>query len=249
MSLRIVMLLFALALAIAGAWLVHQSSTMPEWIDEQKAMAVQSWNPPLEDTGPRVEAYNKRWVKAINALRSEKWPYYDAGATMIAFAVCLAAALLVLRINTLGDIPKLETPQHAWSIYALGIGGWFLYWTSAILALVEGFDRFQFPPWSDSQLTLIIVMACFAAISAVVLAVVAFLILRKSNLPAPLWVWRRDMPGHDWFYTIGAGLALLIGVEVLYQTYCFGHWLAVPSVFLCVYATLAMRAAGIAKTI
>lgn len=249
MSLRITLLLFAFALVIAGGWLVHQSSAMPEWTDEQKALAVQSWNPPLEDTGPAVTAYNKHWVKAINALRSEKWPYHDAGAALIAFALCLAAALFVLRINTLTDVAALTTPKRPWTIYALGLGGWFLYWVSAILALIDGVDRFQFPPWSDSQLTLIVVMAFFAAISSVVLAAAAFFILRKSNLPAPLWIWRKDMPGHDWFYTIGTGAAVLIGAEVLRQTYCYGHWLAVPAVFLCVYATLAARAAGIAKTI
>jgi hypothetical protein len=220
MSLRITLLLFAFALLIAGSWLVHQSTAMPEWTDEQKALAVQNWNPPLEDSGPAVAAYNKHWVRAINALRSEKWPYHDAGAALIVFALCLTAALFVLRINTMADVALLMTPKRPWTIYALGLGGWFLYWTSAILAL-----------------------------SSVVLAAAAFFILRKSNLPAPLWIWRKDMPGHDWFYTIGTGAAVLIGAEVLRQTYCYGHWLAVPSVFLCVYATLAARAAGIAKMV
>ena len=248
MSLRIVLFLFALALAAAGASLLYQSAQMPEWTDQAKFDQVQTWDPPMEESGPAVDAYNRRWVHAINRLRTEKWPYHDAGAALITFALCLIGSVLLLRVDTMGDVVRLQTPKWPRVIYALGIVGWFVYWISAVLALVEGFDRFEFPPWSNSQITMIVAIACFAAIGAVVLAAVSFFILRKSELPAPLWVWRKDMPGHDWFYTLGTALALVIGAEVLRETYCYGHWLAVPSVFLCVYATLAMRAAGIAKT-
>lgn len=249
MSLRNVLFLFALALIIGGIGLLQQSAAMPEWTDDAKAQAVQTWDPPMEDSGPAVDAYNRRWVKAINALRSEKWPYHDAGAALIAFALCLAGGTLVLRIHSVADIIAMKTPARAWVIYSLGIVGWFVYWASAALALVDGFDRFEFPPWSNSQITMIVMIASFAAIGSVVLAAMSFFILRKAELPAPMWIWRKDMPGHDWFYTIGTGFVLLIAPEVLRETYCFGHWLAVPSVFLCVYATLAMRAAGIAKNV
>jgi hypothetical protein len=248
MSLRNVLFLFALALIAAGASLLYQSTQMPEWTDQAKFDQVQTWDPPMEESGPAVDAYNRRWVHAINRLRTDKWPYHDAGAALITFALCLVAALLLLRVDTMSDVAALKTPKRRWAIYALGIIGWFLYWASAVLALVEGFDRFEFPPWSNSQITMVVVIACFAAIGSVVLAAISFFILRKSELPAPLWVWRKDMPGHDWFYTLGTAVALVIGAEVLRETYCYGHWLAIPSVFLCVYATLAMRAAGIAKT-
>jgi len=248
MSLRIVLFLFAMALAFAGAALVHQSTVMPEWTDEAKVQRVQMWDPPTEDPGPAADAYNHRWIKAINKLRTDKWPYHDAGMALIALAVSLAVSLLLLRVQTGGDVAALTTPKHAWTIYAAGLGGWFLYWVSAMLALVNGIDRFEFPPWSDSQLTMIIVFSCFAAATSVAITAITFFILHKAKLPVSLWLWRKDMPGHDWFYTVGAGLALLIGVEVLRETYCFGHWLAVPSVFLCVYATLSLRAAGIAKS-
>lgn len=249
MSLRIALFLFAFALIVAGGSLVYQSSTMAEWTDEAKANAVEMWDPPQEDSGPVADAYNRHWVHAIRKLRTDKWPYHDAGMALIAFAVSMVAGLLLLKINTLDDIAALTTPARPWSIYGLGMVGWFLYWASAVMALVEGVNRFEFPPWFSSQLTMIVMIACFAAVGSVVVAAISFFILRKATLPAPMWVWRKDMPGHDWFYTIGAGLALLIGAEVLRETYCYGHWLAVPSVFLCVYATLAMRAAGIAKSV
>ena len=249
MTLRYVLFLVALAMIAAGASLLTQSAAMPEWTDEAKFQAVQMWDPPMEEAGPAVDAYNRHWVKAINKLRTDKWPYHDAGMALIVFALCLGGAVVALRINTMADVAALKTPSHPIAIYGLGLVGWFLYWGSAVLALIEGFNRFEFPPWSNSQITMIVLIACFAAVGSIVLAVTSYFILRKSILPAPLWIWRKDMPGHDWFYTIGAGLALLIGLEVLRETYCYGHWLAVPSVFLCVYATLTLRAAGIAKTV
>lgn len=249
MSLRIVLFLVAFAMAVAGGQLLHQSAAMPEWTDAAKAERVQMWDPPPEETGPAAAAYNARWVKAINTLRSPKWPYHDAGMALIVFAACMAGSLLLLRINRFADVEALTTPGRAWVIYALGLAGWFLYWASAAMALVKGVDRFQFPPWEGSQLALIVAVAVFAAMGSVVLAGIAFFVLRKANLPAPLWIWRKDMPGHDWFYTIGTGVMLLVALEVLRETYLYGHWLAIPAVFLCVYASLAMRAAGIAKTV
>lgn len=249
MSLRNVLFLLALALVAAGASLLTQSAAMPEWTDQAKFDQIQTWDPPMEESGPAVDAYNRHWVKAVAKLRTDKWPYHDAGMALIAFAISLTASVLVLRIHTMADIAALKTPHHPWTIYGIALGGWLIYWTSAVLALVTGFDRFEFPPWSNSQITLIVIIASFAAVSSIVVAVLAYFILRKSILPASLWIWRKDMPGHDWFYTIGAGLMLLIGLEVLRETYCYGHWLAVPSVFLCVYATLALRAAGIAKNV
>ncbi|MDR3525978.1 MAG: hypothetical protein P4L57_01775, partial [Rhizomicrobium sp.] len=68
-------------------------------------------------------------------------------------------------------------------------------------------------------------------------------------LPASLWIWRRDMPMHDWIYTGVASVAILLALEILRETYLYGHWSAVPTVFLCVYAALSIRAAGIAKAV
>jgi hypothetical protein len=248
MSFRTVLFLAALAMIAAGASLLSQSAAMPEWTDEAKAQAVQMWDPPEEETGPVADAYNRHWIKTIKDLRTGKWPYHDAGMALIVFAVSLTASVLVLKINTMADVAALKTPGHAISIYGFGIAGWFLYWVSAIMALLEGVNRSEFPPWFSSQLTMIVMIACFAAVGAMVLGTLAFFILHKAPLPASLWIWRKDMPGHDWFYTIGAGVLLLVGLEILRETYCYGHWLAIPAVFLCVYATLATRAAGIAKS-
>ena len=247
MSLRLVLFLAALALAIAGMELLHQSQGMAEWTNSDKAMAIQTWDPPDGLQGPAFDAYYARCAKAMNSVRTEKWPYYDAGAALIALAACLAGGLLLLRINTIDDVKALTTPRRAWTFYALGLVGWFVYWVSAVLALLEGFNRFEFPPWADTLVIPIIVIACFAAIGSVAIAAAAFFILRQAPLPTPLWIWRNDMPAHDWFFTIGAVVSILIALEVVRETYRYGHWLAIPAMALWIYATLATRAAGIAK--
>ncbi len=112
MSFRIVLILLALAMTAAGASLLSQSAGMAEWTDEVRANAVQMWDPPMEESGPAVDAYNRHWVKAINKLRTDKWPYHDAGMALIVFAVCLVGSLLLLKINTIDEVAALQTPKR-----------------------------------------------------------------------------------------------------------------------------------------
>ena len=247
MTFRINMLLFCLALFIAGGELVWQSESMERWQNEDQAQALQTWDPPSESHGRAFDAYNKRWSIAMDAQRTDKWPYHDAGSTLMAIAICLAVSLYLLRIRSLSDVAALGTPRSAWTIYVLAALGWFGYAASAILALLQGFDRFEFPPWSGSMMVPIVAVSAFALTGWVVMSIILWLVLRGAPLPASLWIWRRDMPMHDWFYTIAAGMALLLATEILRETYLYGHWSAVSTVFLCVYAALSVRAAGIAR--
>jgi hypothetical protein len=247
MSFRLNILLFCLALFIAGGELAWQSQSMDRWKDEGQAQALQTWDPPMETHGRAYDAYNKRWSIAMDAQRTDKWPYHDAGAALMAFAVCLAASLFLLRIKTLAHVARLASPRSAWRIYFLAMLGWFGYAASAILALLEGFDRFEFPPWSGSLMVPIVAIFAFALTGWVVMSVVMWLVLRGAPLPASLWIWRRDMPMHDWLYTLATGFALTLAAEIMRETYLYGHWSAVPTVFLCVYAALSVRAAGIAR--
>ena len=247
MSLRLTLFLVAFALVIAGGELVYKAAAMPEWTDQAKFELVQAWNPPDDTTGPAADAFNHRWAKAINKLRTPKWATHDAGVDLIAFAFSLVAGLLLLRVNTIADLHKLTTPKRPLAIFGVTLLAWFAFWASVAVAIVRGVDRFEFPPSDDSQIAQVIVIAIFAAVSAVVIGVRSYFILHKAHLPASLWLWRKDMPGHDWFYTIGAGISVLLALEALRESILFGHWLAIPAVMLWVYATLTLRAAGISK--
>lgn len=247
MSLRINLMLLCLALFIGGGELVWQSTGMAEWQDANRALTVQTWDPPAAKSGKIYDAYNARWYAAMDELRTEKWPYHDAGAAMMALAVTLAAGLYILRIKHSADVRALMTPASGWRIYLIAAAGWFGYAVSAILALLQGFDRAEFPPWDDSLVIPIMAISSFAVVGWVVVSVAMWLVLRGAPMPAPIWLWRRDMPAHDWIYTAVAAVATLLAAEILRETYLYGHWLAVPCCFLCLYAAYCFRAVGIAR--
>ncbi len=247
MTLRITLLIACLGLLIAGAELIHQSTQMPEWTDETKVEDVQSWPVPDVTSTPAYREYNRRWAAAMDALRTDKWPTYDAGAAMAALGVSLAIAVFLLGIRTTADVVALKTPRKGWMIYLLAMLAWFVYWASALAALWQGFDRYEFPYWADSLLIPIISFVVFTIIGWLVVSVAAWLVLRHPHLPASLWIWREDLPMHTGLYTVAAGFLILFALEILHETYLFGHWAAVPAMLLWIYVALSFRAAGIAK--
>jgi hypothetical protein len=247
MNLRATILLICLALAIGGGELFYQSTQMAEWTDETRAEEVQSWDMPQTNSGPAYDAYNKRWAKAMDSVRTQKWPYHDAGAALVVLGLSLTIGMLALGIRTTDDIHALKTPRRGWVIFTIGSVGWFAYWVSAMLGLVEGVNRSMFPQWADSMITPIVYVSAFALAIWLGMCVVAVFVLRGSQLPASLWIWRRDLPMHTGLYTVAAGFSILLALEIIREAYCYGHWLAVPAMLLWSYATLAFRAAGIAK--
>lgn len=247
MNLRIGLLLLCMALLIGGGELLRQSAAMPEWIDENKAMEVQSWDLPLQLHGPAYDAYNTRWAAAMDSLRTQKWPFHDAGAAFVAIGLSLAAALLLLRLRTVDDIRTLKAPRRKWVIWLAGSLAWFGYMSSAILALLEGFDRFEFPTWSDSILIPITGIAVVAVVGWLIYCLIAWLLLRHADLPVSLWIWRTDLPMHTGFSTVFCGLLVFLALELLRETYLYGHWLAVPALFLWIYAALCFRAAALSR--
>lgn len=247
MTLRSILLLLCLALLIGGSELLYQSTAMPEWTDENKAMSVMTWDPPQQMSGPGFDAYYRRWADELKAVRTEKWPYHDAGAAFVAFAVSLAAALFLLRINTDTDIKRLLTPKHRWAVWAIGALAWLGYMASAILALLEGFDRSEFPNWGDSLIVPVTGIVVITVVGWILYSLVAWFVLRRAELPVNLWIWRKDLPVHNSIATGAAAVSILIALELMRETYLYGHWLAVPALFLWVYTALAFRAAFISK--
>ncbi len=183
----------------------------------------------------------------MDSLRTHKWPTYDAGAALMALGASLAIGVFLLRIRTLSDIAELTTPRKGWMIYLAAMAAWFGYWASALAALYQGFDRYEFPYWEDSLLMPMIWFAAAAVIGWLVLSVAAWLVLRHPHLPASLWIWRKDLPLHTGLYTVGAAAFILFALEIQRETYFYGHWAAIPAMLLWIYTALSFRAAGIAR--
>lgn len=247
MNLRGLLLLICFVLAVSGGELLYQSSQLSPWTDEAKVEEVQSWPAPGEVSGPGYKAYYQRWAHAIDSLRTQKWPLKDAGATLLMLGLGLAASVFVLGINTGDDLRRLKTPRSRWAIYGLGALGWFGYWASTAAALIQGFNRFEFPTWADTLFVPMIYIAGVAVVGWIALSITALVFLPRAQLPAPLWIWRKDLPLHTGLSTGIAATFLLIAAELLRETYLYGHWSAVPALFLWVYAALCFRAAGISR--
>lgn len=247
MNLRGLLLLFCFVLAVSGGELLYQSMQLSPWTDEAKAEEVQSWPAPDEISGPGYKAYYQRWAHAIDTLRTQKYPLKDAGATLLMLGLCLAGSVLLLGINTPDDLYHLETPRSRWTIYALGALGWFGYWASTVAALIQGFNRFEFPTWADTLFVPMLTIAGVALVGWLALSITALVYLSRAQLPALLWIWRKDLPLHTGLSTGIAATFLLIAAELLRETYLYGHWSAVPALFLWVYAALCFRAAAISR--
>jgi hypothetical protein len=247
-SLRIWLLLLCFALIVSGGEMLRQSAQMPQWTDEAKAQEVMTWDPPAKMYGPEFEAYYQRWTEALKSVRTQKWLFKDEGASMIALALSLAAAVFLFGVRSVDDVQQLQTPDHRWEIWLLLSAGWFGYMASALVALFQGFDRWEFPPWADSLLQPIVGLITIAVAGWVILSFAIWLVLRHAALTANMWVWRKDLPMHTGLSAVAAGLSLLISLELLRETYLYGHWSAVPPILLWIYATLALRAAAVSRT-
>jgi hypothetical protein len=245
MSLRLGSLAFSLLLILAGGALLARSSHMAEWKNPTRAADMMVMTPPeIGDVAYRT--FMQRWHEERDTLRTEKWALFDFGTSLIALAVCLVATCLLLRIKRLCDIVSLKTPSRKWLILGLGLIAWFGLFLAAWQGFLNDYQREEFPPWADSMGIPLSGLSTTALLGCLVLTPLAwFLALRNAALPVDLWIWRHDAPLRSWFFSICAGISLCFGALELWGAFESGPYLMVPVVFLWIYATLAVRAAGI----
>ena len=247
MSLRLGSLLFSLLLILAGSVLLVRSSHMAEWKNPDRAAAMMVMTPP-ESGGVAYNAFMQRWHEEHDSLRTEKWALFDFGASLIAFAACFIMMVLLLRIQRLRDIVSLKTPSHSWLILGFCLVAWFGLFYAEWQSILHDYQRETFPPWADTLAIPLFELTETAVIGCIVLTpLVWFLALRNAVLPAGLWIWRHNAPLRSWFFTVCAGISLCFGALGLWSALESGPYLMVPVIFLWVYATLAVRAAGISS--
>jgi hypothetical protein len=71
--------------------------------------------------------------------------------------------------------------------------------------------------------------------------------LRKSNLPASLWIWRTDAPWLSAIVTTAALVAGLEAVSMLLTGFLGGPYWAIPEAFLWLYCVAITRAAALSS--
>ncbi len=84
-----------LAMALLGVLLLAKSFATPQWSDEGRFEALAGQDPPenLYDDHAAYAAYNRRWFRDMDAIRTAKWPLFDAGSSLLAFGLSLIFAL------------------------------------------------------------------------------------------------------------------------------------------------------------
>jgi len=246
---RLWVLLAALALAAAGGYLVHYSNALPEWTDKAKAERLMSADMPGENLSRSArEAYNDNWFREMDALRTSKWPFFDLGSGLIASAAMLAVGIFLLRIKTVADLCNLHTPR--WHLFILGIcaSAWFLRGQGYAYSVQMDYNRHMFAWWADSIGLGVGGVGAFHLIGLIVLTPLAwFLALRHAPLPVSLWVWRQDALIASCFFSICALAALWLAATDMLYALQFGPYRLVPAIWLWIYGTLCVRAAGISK--
>jgi hypothetical protein len=95
MRLEWIICLVVVTLAIGGAALYGASTRIPEWTVDQETLNDLVTRYPAEFHGQSYEQHNRQWHRDMDAVRSLKWPLYDAGTGMLALAATIALGVLV----------------------------------------------------------------------------------------------------------------------------------------------------------
>jgi hypothetical protein len=241
MTLRSYVLLLSLALIGVGSLFVTHSMMVPEWTDKSRAMETISWPPP--DAG-QDRAYDERWHTTMDSLRTAKWPQFDAGSGLVALGFSLAATIYLLGIRKLSDMKHLKTPRHGWAIYAIAILAWGSFWGQSIIWLYQDYRRWQFPTWADSLAIPLYGITSAALLGWFLLTLLLCLfVLRRAELPADLWIWRKGAYIKNWGSVLLTALSLIVPGRMMYAAFRDGPYAAIPAALLWGYATLIIRSA------
>ncbi|GAA0558835.1 hypothetical protein [Rhizomicrobium electricum] len=244
--LRVMVIVISAAAVAVGIYLVSLSLPMPEWTDEVRADAVKSWLPPEDLRGATYDAYNRKWTAAMDAARTNKWPLYDAGTSLIATGVSLVLGTLLLGIRRGSDLGSLQTPKSRWFIVLLCTLAWFGLWLTQWELVFQDFNRWRYPTWADTIAIPLASFTIYALVGWPVLALAGwFGALRKSVLPINLWVWRTDAPFRSYAFTALAWFALALVPLLLQGAFTGGPYWAVPEAFLWFYCVAITRAAAL----
>ena len=245
MSMRMSIFLVALAFVVIGGVLLDRSAQMSEWTDSTRAEQTQSWPEPTDIHGPAYDAYNARWFKEMDSLRTAKWPLFDAGSGLIAFGITLVVAVLTLGIRRRDDVLVLTSPKRRWMIFAICTFAWFGFWADKFVWLIQNQTRWEYPMWADSIGIPMFEFAILAVVGWITLSVIGwFLVLRRTKLPASLWIWRKDSSLRSWAFTILTTLSVCVAAVDFSDSMRFGPYTGIPADLLWTYATLVVRAAA-----
>ena len=239
-------ILVMLAMAATGGALAVRSTGMPEWKNVHAADALAIQSPPETLRGDARHRYNDEWFAKRDALRTNKWVYFDLGMGLLTLGCCVILAAFALQIKNFEDVLRLKTPKWRITVLAIGAIAWTGWLWDMIWVLGRDQERGYYAPWADS-IGIGMVGPVIAWLPGLLIgtALAWFVALYGAQLPVNLWCWRRNY--WSWFFTACAVIFTSVMLLALWSGIRYGPYGDVPVSLLMIYAILSARAAAVSR--
>jgi hypothetical protein len=237
----------AVLLTTTGCLHATAGSLMPAYIDAEAAERIrtaQECEPGVPNTNLDRRCTSAQWHQSMSSLRTNKWPFVDAGGGLLLSGVMLCVFLWWSR-NKLWR--ELRTPRHGLWIVALASAAWLMQIPVYDLQFITELARGDHPHWADSvaipmsevQNMLLWLLLPYGAIW------LPFVI--GTRLPAPIFSSAQGRPLVNAFWNGMTALLLLPVILVLIGAILDGPTLMVPFLWLTVWLALCARAAALTR--
>lgn len=231
--------------AMAGIALIAVSVFIPVFSDLDAATLLLSAEPPTDQESHA--AFARDWHAQMDALRTWKYPLFDAGMSLLTVTALVFGTLRLSKATTLqGLAPRMTTPTRLWHFFALGGLAWGLAAISYVDLIFRDISRFDAPPWADSPMAAALGLGSFV-VALPFFALVGLAAIARAPLPIGLWYWSRKAPLASWFWTLSLGGCACLTTLLFLSACATGAPYLIGSAYLGTYLLLAARAAAIAR--
>ena len=241
-----ILLVFCIALAIAGIILIAQSAATPEFNNAQRAYELQNMSAPAGDRAA-VEEVTRQWANEMHALRTGKWRRHDLGRGLITVALCLIGIIVFFRLWDVRNALAIETPGSLLSMLLMITGTWLSVIVVNAADLSEAQERHHFPHWADSIGIPISSVAIIVLAAWPILLIGGWISARGAPLPVTLWAWDAMHPRWSAFWSAAYGTVALLILVSLITDGIRGYFLYIPLQLLAAYLVLSGRAAHLSR--
>lgn len=242
------LLCIALLLAVIGGSLLTVGILKPAYVDHIAAeRLISGIDCDLENNAPdgsRGNCNGKSWYQSMNALRTNKWPFVDAGRGLLLSALSLFIFAQWMRRKNWGE---MVTPGRI-TILVLASLGWLMQMPALTLHLMEDLSRDCCPHWADS-LGVSLMGILFGVLAGFLPCIAVWsMFVVGARLPAPVFSQLRRWPFLNIFWSSAAALLLCIPIAVYLVAAIFGGpVLMVPVLWLMLWLSLCARSAALTR--
>lgn len=241
-----VLVAVCLALIAGGAFRLHQAASVPEYKPNHDRTSFNHLKCGEIILKAEQAECTRRWHQSMQEVRTEKWPLFDQGWSLLALGLTLLGAIAWFRLFDLRNLTRMTTPRTPARIIAIGTAIWLAQVPVAFVDVDLIMLRGYAPHWADSPGIPAGAAILFTLAGLPVLLLVGwFGFLRGAPLPASLWTWDATHPIRSILLSIppaavAALLTYLTAEAILWRGFAA---LSIPLWLTGVWLCLAARAA------